>query len=131
MIMTLEDFKTWRRSNDWIEDYAYEFFAYIRGEYPQLLNASQSICYFEGIEAPSDHALLIRYGAEDCTYSMRTTDIELFLQSPETAAKKWAEESIEIQRKNKEKEDRLKQEHFEEYQKDMTEYRRIKAKYNL
>lgn len=131
MTMTLEDFKTWRRSNDWLEDYAYEFFAYIRDEYPQLLNSLPSRCYYEGIEAPSDHALLIRYGAEDCTYSIRTTDIELFLKSPEQAARKWAEESIEIKRKNKEKEDMLKQENFEEYQKDMTEYRRIKAKYNL
>lgn len=129
--MTLEDFKTWRRSNDWLEDYAYEFFAYILKEYPQLLNASPARCYYEGVEAPSDHALIIRYGAEDCIYSMRTTDIEMFLQSPEGAAKKWAEETIEIQRKNKEKEERLKQEHFEEYQKDMEEYRRIKAKYNL
>ena len=129
--MTLEDFKTWRKSNDWIEDYAYEFFAYILKEYPHLLNASPSRCYYEGVEAPADHVLIIRYGAEDCIYSMRTTDIEMFLQSPEGAAKKWAEETIEIQRKNKEKEERLKQEHFEEYQKDMEEYRRIKAKYNL
>ena len=62
---------------------------------------------------------------------MRTTDIEMFLQSPEGAAKKWAEEVLEIKRKNKEKEERLKQEHFEEYQKDMAEYMRIKVKYNL
>lgn len=129
--MTLEDFKTWRRSNDWLEDYAYEFFAYILKEYPQLLNASPTRCYYVGVEAPSDYALLIRYGVEDCIYSMRTSNIELFLQSPEGAAKKWAEETIEIQRKNKEKEERLKQERFEEYQKDMEEYRRIKAKYNL
>lgn len=129
--MTLEDFKTWRRSNDWLEDYAYEFFSYILKEYPQLLNASPVRCYFEGIEAPSDHALIIRYGAEDCIYSMRTTDIEMFLKSPEGAAEKWAEEVLEIQRKNKEKEEKIKQENFEEYQKDMVEYRRIKAKYNL
>lgn len=129
--MTLEDFKTWRKSNDWIEDYAYEFFAYIRDEYPQLLNASPARCYYEGVEAPSDHALIIRYGAEDCAYSMRTSDIELFLQSPEEAAKNWADEVLEIKRKNKEKEERLKQEHFEEYQKDIAEYMRIKAKYNL
>ena len=129
--MTLEDFKTWRRSNDWLEDYAYEFFSYILKEYPQLLNASPARCYYEGIEAPSDHAIIIRYGAEDCTYSMRTSDIEMFLQSPEGAAEKWAKEVLEIKRKNKEKEEKLKQENFEEYQKDMTEYMRIKAKYNL
>jgi hypothetical protein len=129
--MTLEDFKTWRRSNDWLEVYAHEFFAYILKEYPHLLNASPARCYYAGVEVPSDYVLLIRYGVENCIYSMRTTDIEMFLQSPEEAAKKWAEETIEIQRKNKEKEERLKQKHFEEYQKDMTEYRRIKAKYGL
>lgn len=107
------------------------FFAYILKEYPWLLNAPATRCYYVGVEAPSDYALLIRYGTENGTYSMRTTDIELFLQSPEGAAEKWAKETIEIQRKNKEKEERLKKEHFEEYQKDMTDYRRIKAKYNL
>lgn len=129
--MTLEDFKIWYDTNLTLEDKACDFFTYIQYNYSNLLIGPPSKCWYDCIEACSKHALIIKYGCNDEYSSIRVTDIELFLESLAAAAKKWAEEVLEIRRKNKEKEDKLKQEQIEEYQKDMTEYRRIKAKYNL
>lgn len=132
--MTIEQFKLWAKFQDEITDKAYEFFDTIRKNYPLVLSDFPARCFYDGIETSDtvDIQLLVKYTiTDDVSRSFRLfkKDIERLLKSPAEAAKEYAKEVMAIQERERIK--KLQQKNDAQKEKDLEEYERIKAKYNL